>query len=425
LCDSQHYGGTCVSFGAGEYSDLDAYGIGDWVSSISFDESYELNTDVWMYREDGFSGEVVHTTASLSSLGSLDNHVRSLKVSRRPEASTFCSGYPDGVTLFSDANWNGDQSPSFTTDVSNLGNHGWSDRAVSVMLCGYDVTLYSDADYQGVAEEIGSSDNILSNNPIGEHTVTSLKVRSVSAAVPQLVSPFDGATYQEGASVTLVSDVSPGATWWEFNLYRYLWDNSHVENFYSGQISSNQVSWTLGTPGIYRWHLRSGNVHGYSAWSSMREFSIGVEPTATPSPTATDTPVPTNTPTPTPTPHGAISVSGSDTVVLTHDSTWRELDGMLITQHFDTGSLNLSFEGNVENLTVNSSIFYKLKVLGVPTIDEAYNSTDVNTTDTVFPMDMEGQVSVTEGTYTIKILYWANSVTAKALDRTLSVQWLP
>jgi len=97
---------------------------------------------------------------------------------RMVDSFDFCRTLPPGVTLYRGRDFTG-IAQTFTSDVSFLGNEPIGDNTVnSLRLCGYNVRLYRDPDWQGFPEEFtGREESNLSDNPINDPNATTSSIR--------------------------------------------------------------------------------------------------------------------------------------------------------------------------------------------------------------------------------------------------------
>jgi murein DD-endopeptidase MepM/ murein hydrolase activator NlpD len=173
---------------------------------------------------------------------------------------------------------------------SSLGTLG-DNRLVSIQIgANVQATLYQESNLQGRAETLLTSDSNLSDNRIGQKTVSSLRVQTRGAApsVPLPTWPEAGATFTADASLSLSWTDAGGATEFQARLLR-----NGVE--VNSTPWRSQISWQPGdlAPGSYTWQVRSRNGSAESGWSTARALTIqpASSPPATPvlTPPFTDT----------------------------------------------------------------------------------------------------------------------------------------
>jgi hypothetical protein len=195
-----------------------------------------------------------------------------------------CSPGADQVALYADPDFAGTCLLLGVGDYPNevsLGALG-DDNAASIQVgTGVMATLYSDEDYSGRGETFTAAngtigyDSNLDDNLIGADHVTSLRVQpreQAPGAPTKLIAPQDGATFAEGASLSLSWRDPGGATRYQARL-----DGP------TGVITSAWLTeplWHLDalttTTGTYSWQVRAGNDIGASPWStSPYTFAIG------------------------------------------------------------------------------------------------------------------------------------------------------
>lgn len=173
---------------------------------------------------------------------------------------------------------------------SSLGSLG--DNSVVSIQVGANVqaTLYQESGLVGRAETFLANDSNLSDNRIGQKTVSSLRVqtRGVIPSIPLPVWPAASASFPEDASLSLSWTDVAGGVEFQARLLR-----SGVE--IASTPWRSQVYWLPGglTAGSYTWQVRARNGAAESGWSTGRALTIT---TATPPPaTPTATPPFTHT----------------------------------------------------------------------------------------------------------------------------------
>lgn len=221
---------------------------------------------------------------------------------------------------------------------STLGSLG--DNSVMSIQIGANVqaTLYQEASLQGRAETLLASDSNLSDNRIGQKTVSSLRVqaRGATPSIPAPVWPSTGASFPADTSLSLSWADVAGATEFQARLLR-----SGVE------IGSTpwqaQTFWLPGsqTAGSYTWQVRGRNGAAESAWSTARPLTIQA---ATPPPA-----VPTVTPpfTDTIETSGSAWINGGNWALTNSNNhtpggltSWKYAPA---TTSYDTGAANAGF----------------------------------------------------------------------------------
>ncbi len=171
LFEDDSYGGNRQSLSPGSYS-MDRLGIAnDALSSIFIPNGFEVT----LYKDDNQRGERVTLTSSSRSMPSgWNDAVSSLSIrstnssynngynpyngSSRPRPTDMLDNNQDGITVFSDENFRGNQvrlTPG-RYDVNDLGNVG-NDAISSIRVPrGYMVTVFSDSGFKGRRKLISS-----------------------------------------------------------------------------------------------------------------------------------------------------------------------------------------------------------------------------------------------------------------------------
>jgi hypothetical protein len=153
-------------------------------------------------------------------------------------------------------------------DSSSFGALG-NDQAESIKV-GANVmaTAYKNPGYSGRGQTFFKSDRNISDDLIGDDTMSAIKVLSKSAVpiTPIPKWPSDGATFLEGSSLSLVWDDGGGA-----NEYLIELDGST-----SGQTWHHSPVQHLGSlnEGSYSWRVKSRNINGESDWSGLQTLTI-------------------------------------------------------------------------------------------------------------------------------------------------------
>lgn len=186
-----------------------------------------------------------------------------------------CTPTNDQVALFSEPNYAGACANFGIGEFPNSNSLGsLGDDQVESIIVGENVlaTLYTDANYSGRGETFSSNDSNLNDNLIGANSLTSLVVKprsSPPSAPSTLIAPSNGASFNQGSSLTLSWRTPPGATEFQVKL-----------NGPNGEISSPWLStpyWHLDqttlTPGTYSWSVRSRNCADAQCWSSFSPIS--------------------------------------------------------------------------------------------------------------------------------------------------------
>jgi murein DD-endopeptidase MepM/ murein hydrolase activator NlpD len=165
-------------------------------------------------------------------------------------------------------------------DGASLGGVG--DNQVNSIMVGSSVqaTLYSDANFSGRGETILANDSNLSDNRIGNDTLSSLKVQARGNLLPpNPVFPADGGS-RDGQYVVLSWENGGGDL-----QYQAQWSNG-VQTVTSPWQAD--PAWSLGPlpAGNYSWQVRARQGANQSAWSDGSSFSVspGSAPPATASP---------------------------------------------------------------------------------------------------------------------------------------------
>lgn len=183
-----------------------------------------------------------------------------------------CNPDANQVALFVDANYSGQCVVKGIGQYSNPSSIGLPNDSISSVKVGGNVKaiLCEHDNYQGTCETFTGDDANLTDNSIGNDRVSSAKVepRASLPSPPQLLSPANGSTFNEGDSITL--------SW------------SATGNEYYGEISGGPggtltFGWQSGTSKTigsqwagytYSWHVKARNSAGTSGWSDTWTFTV-------------------------------------------------------------------------------------------------------------------------------------------------------
>lgn len=118
-----------------------------------------------------------------------------------------CNPDANQVALFVDANYSGQCVVKGIGQYSNPSSIGLPNDSISSVKVGSNVKaiLCEHDNYQGTCEAFTGDDANLADNSIGNDRVSSAKVepRASPPSAPQLLSPANGSTFNEGDSITL------------------------------------------------------------------------------------------------------------------------------------------------------------------------------------------------------------------------------
>lgn len=167
------FGGQCVTLGIGDYPNPGAIGLpNDSISSIRVGSDVKAT----LCGDDNFQGTCETFFGDDSNLA--DNPVGNDSVSSvRVESDTggSCSPGSDQVAFYADANFSGTCSVKNPGNYIGAGDLGIGNDAMSSIRVGDSVVavLCGDGDYQGTCEAFTGDDSDLSNNAVGNDSVSS------------------------------------------------------------------------------------------------------------------------------------------------------------------------------------------------------------------------------------------------------------
>lgn len=183
-----------------------------------------------------------------------------------------CNPTADQVALYIDANYSGDCVVKNIGQYSNPSAIALPNDSISSIKVGGNVRaiLCRDDNYGGGCETFYGDDPDLSNNSIGNDQVSSAKVelRASLPPAPTLLSPSNGAIFNEGESINL----SWSATGNEY--YGEVWGGPGGTLTFGWQSGT---SYNLGSQWAgytYSWHVKTRNSVGESGWSETRTFRV-------------------------------------------------------------------------------------------------------------------------------------------------------
>lgn len=195
------------------------------------------------------------------------------------------------VALFTETDFRGDCVLLGEGNYGDLsGLYPAFEDAVQSILVGDQVlaTLFSEADFTGRSSTHQSSDANLSDNPSGNNSLSSLKIRkkTISASTPkELIYPLEGSTLPGGGSASLHWRDSGGGLEFQVKVTTP-----------TGIVRSPWVKkpfWHLDQepliPGNYSWQVRARScveTSCWSAWSKPGTFSVSAPPADLPTITA-------------------------------------------------------------------------------------------------------------------------------------------
>ena len=133
LCTDASYGGSCHTFGVGEYSDLSQFGLDQDVSSL---QDTNAAYHITLFDQKGLTGTPGYYDADTSQLtGYWDNRARSMRVEMH---ST------DGVTLYVDGNYGGTSHTFGVGEYSDLSQFSLDQNVSSLRdtNAAYHITLF-------------------------------------------------------------------------------------------------------------------------------------------------------------------------------------------------------------------------------------------------------------------------------------------
>lgn len=148
LCTDGNYGGTCHTFGVGEYSDLSQFGLDQNVSSMrDTNSAYHVT----LFDQKGMTGTPGYYDADTSQLtGYWDNRARSMRVEKhRP---TTCNPGTDGIIAYIDTNYQAG-CLFITGDIPDLTTYNFEQVISSIRFAGSytnseQIAIYRQANFQ-------------------------------------------------------------------------------------------------------------------------------------------------------------------------------------------------------------------------------------------------------------------------------------
>ncbi len=116
------------------------------------------------------------------------------------------------VILYEHDNFGG-RILSLGDDVSDLRDYGWNDLVSSIYVApGYQVTLYEDVNFEGVADLFSASDPWLGDNPIGNDIVSSLRIQASGPLTTSTPTATPTQTPTATQALTTTQTATPSAT---------------------------------------------------------------------------------------------------------------------------------------------------------------------------------------------------------------------
>lgn len=202
-----------------------------------------------------------------------------------------CIPDPSQIALFTDTDFRGDcvlLNQGDYGDISSL-NPVYEDDVESILVGEQALaTLFSENNFSGRSSTHPSSEANLNDNPIGNNSISSLKVltKTSPALIPQdLVYPWEGATLPGEASVVFHWRDAGGGVEFQvkvttpFGIVRSPWVNKPFWHFEKELLS----------PGNYSWKVRArscAETSCWSTWSKPATFSVSNPPDDLPAITA-------------------------------------------------------------------------------------------------------------------------------------------
>jgi len=191
---------------------------------------------------------------------------------RIESSSPSCNPGANQIALFVDGDYRGQCVVKGVGQYPNPSAIGLPNDQISSIKVGSDVraTLCQDDNYQGVCEVFLGDDPNLTDNSIGNDTVSSVKVesRTTIPLPPEILTPSNGASFLEGESITLSwtpsGDQYSGEIWGG--------PGGTLTFGPQGGTSINIGSQWAGY--TYYWHVKAHNSAGSSDWSDTRSFTV-------------------------------------------------------------------------------------------------------------------------------------------------------
>jgi hypothetical protein len=173
-----NFSGPCVTRRLGDYPNSIAVGLpNDSISSIRIG----TNAQAFVCRDDYYGGRCQIVTGDIADLFNQpvgNDQISSLKVQTRG-AATNCPPSPNQASFFVDANFSG---PCVTLDIANYRNSraiGLLNDSISSIRVGSAVQVFvcHDDNYGGLCQTVVSNIADMSNQPVGNDQISSLKVQ--------------------------------------------------------------------------------------------------------------------------------------------------------------------------------------------------------------------------------------------------------
>lgn len=191
---------------------------------------------------------------------------------RIESSSPSCNPGANQIALFVDGDYRGQCVVKGVGQYPNPSTIGLPNDQISSIKVGSDVkaTLCRDDNYQGGCEVFLGDDPNLTDNSIGNDTVSSVKVesRTTIPLPPEILSPSNGASFLEGESITLswmpAGDQYSGEIWGGPGGTLTFGPQGGT----SISIGSQWAGYT------YYWHVKAHNSAGSSDWSDTRSFTV-------------------------------------------------------------------------------------------------------------------------------------------------------
>jgi hypothetical protein len=173
-----NFSGLCVTRRLGNYPNSIAVGLpNDSISSIRIG----TNAQAFVCRDDYYGGRCQIVTGDIADLSNQpvgNDQISSLKVQTRG-AATNCPPNPNQASFFVDANFSG---PCVTLDIANYLNSraiGLPNDSISSIRVGSAVQVFvcHDDHYGGLCQTVVSNIAYMSDQPVGNDQISSLKVQ--------------------------------------------------------------------------------------------------------------------------------------------------------------------------------------------------------------------------------------------------------
>ena len=184
-----------------------------------------------------------------------------------------CHPSANQVAIYSMSNFQGDCIPLGLGDFPNNEDIDLTPfNGIASVQVGDDVfvSLYTKDNFTGRSETISQNDSNLSENIVGPHSTSSLKIylKQDSLIPPNPILPENNTTITNTQSITLIGESSPGCLSYQFKV------ETITNTLFSPWLDN--PTWLIGSlePGTYTWSIRGKSQTKQSDWSQSRTVEI-------------------------------------------------------------------------------------------------------------------------------------------------------